>query len=268
MLLALAFTVAVGADEFARTLTWDAESKEQETKPGDVEAQISFTATNGSTSEIVVNDIHPSCGCTLVSMPDKPWRLAPGASGTIVAKIDLVGKTGTLIKSLTVNSSAGEKSLIFKVRIPDPVQATSAVPDRRASVRRVVNRLTAGGDRQAVFKNDCATCHVQPSVGKMGEELFATSCGICHTAAHRASMVPELVGLPNGGNRDYWHLWIAQGKEGSLMPAFSQSAGGPLTEAQIDSLIDYLLSSHAAHSASPAEPHTQAKTAAKQLPGG
>ena len=79
-------------------------------------------------------------------------------------------------------------------------------------------------------------------MGKTGRELFDTSCGICHTTVHRASMVPELTGLPNGGNRDYWHAWISRGKEGSLMPAFSKSAGGPLTDEQINSLVEYALS--------------------------
>jgi mono/diheme cytochrome c family protein len=53
-------------------------------------------------------------------------------------------------------------------------------------------------------------------------------------------MVPDLTGLPQAGSREYWALWIGQGKEGSLMPGFARSAGGPLTEEQIQSLVDYL----------------------------
>lgn len=242
MLAALAFVLAVRAVEPERGLVWDSDAKQYETKLGETETHFSFTATNETATEIVIDDVRPSCGCTVVSMPAKPWRLAPGASGSIEAKLDLRGKTGTLIKGLSVTSSVGVMDLVVRIKIADPVQANPSVSDRGTSLRRVRNRLTAGADRQAVFGIGCASCHVQPSIGKMGQELFVTSCGICHTAEHRASMVPELAGLPNGSNREYWHSWITHGKEGTLMPAFAKSAGGPLTDDQIESLVNYLAS--------------------------
>jgi outer membrane protein OmpA-like peptidoglycan-associated protein len=262
MLAALAsvLTARAAEPEQKQKLVWDSELKEQVTKPGDTEARISFTATNPSATEIVVNDVKPSCGCTLVSMPDKPWKLAPGASGSIVAKLDLRGKSGTLIKSLSVSSSEGTKSLVFKIKIPDLMPSSAGSVDRGSYMRRVFNQLSAGADRQAVFKNDCATCHVQPAAGKMGPALFVASCGICHTAAHRASMVPELTGLPNGGNRDYWHMWISMGKEGTLMPGFSKAVGGPLTDEQINSLVEYALTLERSAGGPSSEPHTQSKT--------
>jgi mono/diheme cytochrome c family protein len=242
LLAVVVFLVSGKAAEPERTLVWDSELKEYKTKPGETETLFSFTATNHSAAEIVINEVHPSCGCTVVSMPAQPWKLASGATGKIEAKVDLRGKRGILMKTLTVNSSAGNKNLIFKVTIADPVPANLSPADREAFLRRTQNQKAAGADRQAVFKNDCAVCHVQPAAGKTGRELFDTSCGICHTAAHRASMVPELTGLPNGGNRDYWHAWISRGKEGSLMPAFAKSAGGPLSDEQITSLVDYVVS--------------------------
>lgn len=95
-------------------------------------------------------------------------------------------------------------------------------------------------DRQAVFKNDCATCHLTPTVGRTGEALFRAGCAICHEAPHRATMVPDLRALKVQPTRDYWVQAIAHGKPGSLMPAFAESEGGPLTQSQIDSLADYL----------------------------
>src|SRR5438034_1274799 len=112
MLAAITSTITVKGAATDPTLTWDSELKEQVSKTGDTEALISFTASNRSAIDIVVNDVKPSCGCTLVTMPAKPWRLAPGDSGTIVAKLDLRGKSGTLVKSLAVNSSVGVKNLI------------------------------------------------------------------------------------------------------------------------------------------------------------
>ena len=35
-----------------------------------------------------------------------------------------------------------------------------------------MNIQNALADRQAVFKGDCASCHVEKGVGKMGAELY------------------------------------------------------------------------------------------------
>src|SRR5206468_12535259 len=99
---------------------------------------------------------------------------------------------------------------------------------------------TALADRQTVFKGDCASCHAEKGKGKMGQELYAASCGICHDSAQRATMVPDLR-VPRG-SRDlsFWQKWIMEGKPGTMMPAFAQLHGGPLTQDQIDSLTVYL----------------------------
>ena len=100
--------------------------------------------------------------------------------------------------------------------------------------------VLAKSDRQAVFKGDCASCHVEKGVGKIGQDLFAADCGICHDTPLRAQMVPNLK-MPKGPrDQDYWKSWITYGRKGSLMPAFAQSEGGPLTKEQVDSLVDYL----------------------------
>jgi cytochrome c5 len=253
-----AFQLMGRAAEPAQTLAWDSERKELEAKSGETVAHIFFQATNKSTDDIVVSDVRSSCGCTFLSVPAKPWKLAPGESGRIEAKIDLVGKQGILIKTLTVTSSVGVKTLVFQVNIPNLVRNPAMATPQTALVptvlpgsasgpassllerlRRTNNQQTAAGDRQAVFRNDCAVCHVEPTVGKMGGELFDKACGICHTAENRASMVPVLANVPG---KEYWMYWITQGKEGSLMPVFSKSAGGPLTDEQITSLVEYLVS--------------------------
>jgi len=95
-------------------------------------------------------------------------------------------------------------------------------------------------DRQAVFKGDCAKCHVEPAVGKTGVGLYQAACAICHDSQNRASMVPDLRHLKHPTDREHWIKWTSFGRPGSLMPAFAQSEGGPLTDAQIDSLASYL----------------------------
>ena len=40
--------------------------------------------------------------------------------------------------------------------------------------------------------------------------------------------------------REYWLDWTTHGKEGTLMPGFATELGGPLSQEQIESLVDAL----------------------------
>jgi mono/diheme cytochrome c family protein len=102
-------------------------------------------------------------------------------------------------------------------------------------------------DRQAVFKGECVTCHVQRGEGKYGQALYDADCAICHEGEHRATRVPDLHALKTPTNFEFWRSWVAQGKPGSLMPAFSGIDGGPLSDMQIASLATYLNESIKSH---------------------
>jgi cytochrome c553 len=142
---------------------------------------------------------------------------------------------GTVVKTVTANTSVGQRMVTVKVNIPPP-----AGPAPMTVAERQRNALIAAADRQAVFKNGCADCHLKSALGKMGVDLYAASCGVCHESPHRASTVPDLHALKKPGDIAYWQNWIANGRTNSLMPAFALSQGGPLTDAQISSLAELL----------------------------
>jgi mono/diheme cytochrome c family protein len=79
-----------------------------------------------------------------------------------------------------------------------------------------------------------------PAFGKTGSALYEAACQICHDTTHRNEMVPDLNIARTERDYEYWKTWIANGKDGSLMPAFAKEHGGPLTDAQIMSLAHYL----------------------------
>jgi mono/diheme cytochrome c family protein len=108
--------------------------------------------------------------------------------------------------------------------------------------QRLKNLQMALADRQVVFKKtECAECHAKPAAHvSSGAELYAGVCAVCHDSAHRASTVPDLKIAGNGQNLDYWRNWIAQGRPGTMMPAFAKSEGGPLSESQLEALAEYL----------------------------
>lgn len=208
-------------------LIWDSNTKTNHVKLGDTNSVYKFTATNKSLAEITINSVRTSCGCTVAKLPVLPWKLAPGEHGSMEVHLDVRGKQGQISKYISIDSTQGMSWLVIHALIPqmDPRQR---------------NQLLALADRQAVFKNDCARCHLYPTVGKHGRELFTAACGICHEAEHRASMVTDLKTLAKPTDADYWRAWIQKGQPATLMPAFAKTEGGPLSDQQIESLIEYL----------------------------
>jgi mono/diheme cytochrome c family protein len=250
-------------------LVWDSISKECTPASGEASVHFSFSVTNMGSAEIVIQSVAPSCGCTVAQMPAQPWRLAAGDHGDLKFTMDLRGKRGALTKTATVNTSVGAKALTMKVVMPGQsnpsIAVAGATPSVTASAVTVVssertqNQELARADHQAVFRNDCAKCHAEPIQGKLGKELYAAACGICHEAEHRAAMVPLLGKSPLADNPAYWRTWITFGKPGSLMPGFSKPVGGPLNREQIESLASFL----ASENATPAHRSSNAPTASR-----
>jgi cytochrome c553 len=226
-------------------LAWDSVLKEFTAKAGDTEAQFSFGVTNIGKSNVVINWVRPSCGCTVAKLPPTPWTLQPGETGQMDFTLDLKGKRGTLFKYISIDTSHGQKMLNIRATIPEGT--TVAGMDSR-----VRNMQLAMADRQIVFRGDCARCHSAPLAGKTsGEHIYQAGCAICHDTPNRATMVPDLAAVPNPGTKEYWQVWIRHGKPGTLMPAFSHTQGGPLTEAQIQTLSAYLTEKFPARAAAP-----------------
>ena len=194
-----------------------------------------YWVTNSiSGAPVTITDVHPSCGCTTAQLPRLPWTIPPGGSGQIPITVNIFGRTGTFFKSVQVTTDRGGKQLLLEINVQPPAARTMTPAERSRDIS--VAKL----DRQAIFRGDCASCHVQDGQGKYGQALFQADCAICHEAQHRASFVPDLHDLKVPTNTDFWQTWISYGKPGSFMPAFSQSSGGPLTDMQIASLAVYL----------------------------
>jgi mono/diheme cytochrome c family protein len=200
------------------------------------------TVTNSITPvPVTILSVRPSCGCTTTKLPPLPWTVAPGTNGQIEATVNLYVATGTLYKQLMVYTDKGSKMLMLKITIL-PFQ----MPEM-SEAEREQNRKLAAADRQLIFKGECASCHVQQGEGKYGQALYQADCAICHEGEHRATMVPDLHALKTPTNFEFWRTWIAHGKPGSLMPAFSGTDGGPLSDMQISSLATYLNESIKGH---------------------
>ena len=184
---------------------------------------------------ITVLSVHPSCGCTTAELPPVPWVIPAGSNGLIKIAVNLQGKAGILFKSVNVSTDRGNKNLMLRINIPP-----APPPPQMTEAQRAAGVAAAKIDRQAVFKGDCASCHIKNIQGQYGQALFTGLCSVCHEGTPRASMVPDLHNLPDPTSEEFWRTWITSGKAGTLMPAFATSQGGPLNDMQIASLAAYL----------------------------
>ncbi|HEV7926456.1 MAG TPA: c-type cytochrome [Verrucomicrobiae bacterium] len=224
-------------------LAFDAESKEYDASPGERVAPFTFNVTNIWTNDVLVERVHGSCGCTTATMPADPWRIPPKGGGPVQVRVNLAGKMGLGTKTLTFYykllpdmATVNVRVVNLVVNVPPPPSAlgTMSEADRKAAMIKAV------ADAQAIFKGDCARCHVDKGRDAMGQELYAADCGICHESSHRERIVPDLHALKQETDFDYWKMIITMGKPHTMMPAFATAQGGPLTEAQIVSLATYL----------------------------
>lgn len=221
-------------------LVWDSMIKKFTAKPDQAPAtnQFVFTVTNTSKAEIIIKKVEPSCGCTVAKLPREPWNLKPGESGPLLATVDFSGKFGKLTKTMAVDSTAGLQRLTMELDVPVTEE----------SKKREKNMEISRNDKQAVFKNDCASCHLKPALeqitsptmnAKSCENLYRTACGVCHEAKNRASMVPALNAVNKKTYVKYWRYWLENGGP-FLMPAFSKAKGGFLTDEQMDAMAEFL----------------------------
>jgi mono/diheme cytochrome c family protein len=212
-------------------LRWDAMEKRAEPKFEDGIVTFEFNVTNTADHPVKIYYIRATCGCTTVDAPPMPWTLAPGAHGVVKATVDFRGKEGEIAKQLLVGTVEVTQTLTMTVKVP-PMSLEM----------REQNRAIAAANRQKVFQGECAACHATPTERRISDDLFAAACAICHESKHRASMVPDLAVAREKRDAAWWTHWIEDGREGTLMPGFAQKNGGPLTQSQIESLVDYLLS--------------------------
>ena len=99
-------------------LKWDADAKEYAAKLGEESAPFTFSVTNVSNAEVSIDALRASCGCTAAQLPTIPYKLASGSNVTISVKMDLRGKSGSITKTVFVESSAGTKPLLVHANIP------------------------------------------------------------------------------------------------------------------------------------------------------
>lgn len=111
-------TIPPNADLPLSVIAWDALSKEVALKAGEMEAKYVFNLTNVSSTNVTIRNASASCGCTVAKLPASPWVLTPGTNGQLNVNLNVAGRSGTVIKTVTIHSDAGTKLLSVRAVVP------------------------------------------------------------------------------------------------------------------------------------------------------
>jgi mono/diheme cytochrome c family protein len=118
----------------------------------------------------------------------------------------------------------------------DPVQPKLNVP-LSAFVEH--GMAAEGGEslEAVLFGDRCAECHATPADGLTGAAAYDAVCQMCHgPISEYATSLPAEVLEPAA-----LRSWIAEGRAEVGMPGYESAMGGPLSDEQIDTLVEALI---------------------------
>ncbi|MFM7468093.1 MAG: DUF1573 domain-containing protein [Vampirovibrionales bacterium] len=203
----------------------------------DSKATAHFLLQNVGGKPLGIRKVEPSCGCT-AAVPEKT-SLAPGEVTPLRITLDTTNKLGDVKKTIDIWATKA-KNPLTTITLLAHVEAPAMAKTHHGMVK--------SKDRLALFKGECATCHVQKGVGKVGEALFVADCAMCHGIGAKGTFAAP--GLRASDRRETWdsatyakHLKevTTHGSQyNPAMPPFGKQHGGPLTEDDIASLVQYL----------------------------
>src|SRR5436190_14092661 len=91
-------------------LKWEQTSVDLKPALGDKQAVAHFKYENVGNTPVHFKSVHASCGCTTAQTQNE--QVAPGQKGEITATFNIGGRTGTQVKTVTVQTDDPERSSI------------------------------------------------------------------------------------------------------------------------------------------------------------
>jgi hypothetical protein len=173
---------------------------------------------NTGPEPLIIRKIGHSCGC--IATAASGTTIAPGAKGTIAIRFDTKFLKGSVVKFVYVFTNDPRYNpaiLKIKANVTDDYHTTKYPADK-------------------IFYEPCARCHVSKGVGLKGRSLFYADCLMCHRQGVAGPSLTDLTKLSGPQLKDR----IESGKAGSKMAPFSISRGGPLNDAEVNSIVEYI----------------------------
>jgi len=120
-----------------------------------------FLKNNGD-EPLKILGVSSTCGCTTLRL--KKRLVEPSKEVELRFIVDTRGKLGLIEKDITIHTNTTDSPHLEKVHF-------HALPSGMD-----------GADTQAIFEPPCASCHLDPGIGKYENKLFEAVCSMCHPA--------------------------------------------------------------------------------------
>lgn len=187
-------------------------------------AKKTFQIKNTGDADLEIRDITTSCGCTAAIIDNE--LIPSGKTANLEVSIDTSGKRGAIEKGITIitnEAEQSEKQITAFVKV-----SVQAHPDFDVN--------------KSVFSEKCANCHVGNAAQYKGFALYMEICSMCHGQEGEGGSGSRLndPDYLSSVDNEYLRRWIAEGELGTSMPAYSEKKNGPLTDEQIDSLVEVI----------------------------
>jgi len=185
-----------------------------------------FKVLNNGNADLNLFRAYASCGCTTATLSKK--LLKPGEQADLLVSIDTAMKQEKVAKLVYVSSNDPQHSVVSIKLLMD-------VQDPHRGMAR-------DGETKIFSDQHCASCHVARGVGKLGMDLYNADCAMCHGPKAEGAVGPALFGPYN--DPSFKNQIVRVTSFGSTvhrsMPGFLKQSGGPLSSAEIDSIVAYL----------------------------
>ena len=160
---------------------------------------------NSGDEPLKILGVSSTCGCTTLRL--KKRLVEPAKEVELRFIVDTRGKLGLIEKTITIHTNT----------IDSP-------HTERVHFHALLSGM-AGADTQAIFEPPCASCHLDPGIGKSEKELFEAVCAMCHPTVEFNLKNPQAL-----------QTLISAGNAHIGMPGFGEF----LIEKQIQSLSLFL----------------------------
>ena len=108
-LFLLCITTPVLAQQTSAQINFETTTIDYGTIENGSDGERVFSFTNTGNSELIIQNVQSSCGCTIPKKPEAP--IGPGESSEIIVKYD-TKRTGPFRKTITVTTNAEENSIV------------------------------------------------------------------------------------------------------------------------------------------------------------
>lgn len=229
--LAAGLLLGAGAPENPAPKTrWEQTTHDFGTLAADAKVDYHWPVHNDGSAPLEIVNTFPSCGCTASLI--EGGSIAPGQAGSLLVTFNAAGQQGDVRKTIAVVTT-------------DPVKPRTILTIKAKVLPPTNPRVSSGHPAiqgQSLLGAGCADCHAKPAAGKTGEALYAAICAMCHGADASGALAHGLRDPDYLASRDDRALAdaIAFGTANPRMPGFSADMGGPLSPAQIDSIVRQL----------------------------